>query len=262
MRDRQNRLRSKRISVRRLNGARHWRTTLDQYIWILLRANISPEEVSKRVASSLNKHRRVNGIALPTSDIHLYARATSAWRNDAAYLEPETREPRVLSFGGRAPSFESLIRAALPTDDPRSVLQTLIRHNLVARDRRGRLRLLEPSFVPRHTEERAAFLAIGLSSIEAFMGTLYQNLRASDPTRRVGGFQRLAVTEQFDLSHLREYDKFVRENGQAFLELHQQWLQKQEVRQSRIAKATDRSPRRRRLRASAVGIGVFGFEAR
>jgi hypothetical protein len=86
----------------------------------------------------------------PAAMVFAHWRASNDYRTRAG-------KPRVLPRTGAAPSFESLAHAVTRDVHPRSLLEELLRLQLVAHDaRRDTVALLENSFVPRGDDQRMA----------------------------------------------------------------------------------------------------------
>ena len=240
----------RRLPVKRIDGARHWPRTLDQYVWLLLRAGVTPAQVTASMAGSLRKHRKTRALVMPTPEVLEYSRVLTHWQNEPAYLD-DHGAARSLKLTGRSPSFASLIRQALPFADAAAVMKVLLRHRLVARTRDGRLRMLTTAFLPR-SEQKAQFLAYTLSSLEGIMDTCFSNLTTRDRSQQIGLLQRVVVAERFDMTRLAEYDAFLRDSAAAFSVKHDAWLKRREVKGNG----------KRKGRVGYVGVGIFGFRAR
>src|ERR1700678_373260 len=132
---------SYRASPRLIDGARHWPRTLDQFIWLLLRAGITREQLAKALSSSLHKHRKTRALAMPSPQVLEYGRVLTFWQHEPAYLDERGR-PRRLNLTGRGASFASSLRQSVPHALPSEVLAVLSRHGLVSTARKGQVRLL------------------------------------------------------------------------------------------------------------------------
>jgi hypothetical protein len=241
---------SRRPHVKRIDGARHWPRTLDQFIWLLLRAGITPDQLTRVMRASLRKHRNTRALAMPSPEVLEYSRVLTHWQNEPEYLD-EYGNARSLNLTGRSASFASLVRQSIPNAQASEVLAVLSRHGLVSNARNGRVRMLATAFLPRR-EQRAQFLAYTLSSLEGIFDTCYSNLTTKDPKKHLGQMQRTAVSERFDMRRLAEYDAFLRDSAAAFLVKHDSWLKRREIKQTT---ATNN-------RIGYVGVGIFGFRAR
>jgi hypothetical protein len=239
--------------VRRIDGVRHWPKPLDQFVWLLLRAGVSPDQLTRAVGASLHRHRKTRALAMPSPEVLEYGRVLTYWQHEPAYVD-ERGDARSLPITGRSPSFSSLVRQSLPNANASDVLLVLTRHGLVSSSRKGRtlkVRMLATAFLPRRAQ-RAQFLGYVLSSLEAMIDTCHYNLTTQDTPKHLHLLQRTAVSERFDMSRLAEYEAFLRDSAAAFLVKHDTWLKRREIKgiSSRAAKA------------GHVGVGIFGFRAR
>ncbi len=241
---------SRRPVIRRIDGARHWPKTLDQFVWLLLRAGITREQLTQALGASLRKHRKTRALVMPPPEVLEYGRVLTYWQNEPAYLD-ERGCARPLSLTGRSASFASLVRQSVPRAHAPDVFAVLSRHGLVSNARNGRVRMLATAFLPRR-KQRAQILAYALSSLEGILDTCYCNLTTTDP-KKYSQLQRTAVAERFDMTRLAEYDAFLRDSAAAFLVKHDAWLKRREIRQTTAPPNS---------RIGCVGVGVFGFRSR
>ncbi len=242
---------SRRPVIRRIDGARHWPKTLDQFVWLLLRAGITPEQLTQALGASLRKHRKTRPLVMPPPEVLEYGRVLTYWQNEPAYLD-ERGCARALSLTGRSASFASLVRQSVPRAHAPDVLAVLSRHGLVSNARNGRVRMLATAFLPRR-KQRAQILAYALSSLEGILDTCYSNLTSRYPKKHIGQLQRTATAERFDMTRLAEYDAFLRDSAAAFLVKHDAWLKRREIRQTTAPPNS---------RIGCVGVGIFGFRSR
>ncbi len=236
--------------IKRIDGARHWPKTLDQWIWLLLRAGVVPDQLTQAFKASLHKHRNTRALAMPSPEVLEYGRVLTYWQHEPGYVDERGRA-RALTLTGRSGSFASLVRQSLPTAHAPDVLAVLRRHGLVSTASKGRVRMLATEFLPRRAQ-RAQFLGYALSSLEGVCDTCYHNLTTRAPQKHTRLLQRTAVSERFDMSRIAEYDAFLRTSADAFLAKHDAWLKRREV------KPGSADPER----VGHVGVGIFGFRAR
>jgi len=241
---------SSRIAVKRIDGARHWRKSLDRLVWFLLRAGVDHTEIVRALRTSLRNHQGTRPLAVPDPEVLEYSRILTHWQTEPAFLD-EHGKARSLPLSGGSVSFKSLARQALPHADAADILNVLSRYRLLSCSRDGRVRMLASAFLPRGAR-RAQFLAYTLSALEGIIDTCYANLTSHEPSKNIGHMQRAVFAERFDLKHLAEYDAFLRDSAAAFLTKHDAWLKRREVKQP--------GPARRRI--GYVGVGIFGFRAR
>jgi len=238
------------LAVKRIDGARHWRKSLDRFVWFLLRAGVDHAEIVRALRTSLRNHQGTRALAVPNPEVLEYSRILTHWQTEPAFLD-EHGMARSLALSGGSVSFKALVHQALPHADASDVLNVLSRYRLLSRSRDGRVRMLASAFLPRGAR-RAQFLAYTLSTLEGIIDTCYANLTSHEPSKNVGQMQRAVIAERFDLKHLAEYDAFLRDSAAAFLTKHDAWLKRREVKQP--------GPGRRRV--GYVGVGIFGFRAR
>jgi hypothetical protein len=231
----------------RLDGLGQWRKTLDRYVWFLRRAGIPSSAITTASATSLRRHRKVRALAVPPLAVLLYSSVLTYWQNELRYLDGEGN-PKPLSRTGRN-GFRTLVRDALGGANPEHVLTVLARHRVISQDIGGNIHLLERALVPRLPQQRAHSLGYALMAIEAVIDTCYATLHASRPSQDRNRVQRIAYSENFDPRFLDEYDKFQRESVRAFLDSHDAWLKRHEIKE----------PKRRNVRRYLIGINVNGI---
>ena len=231
----------------RLDGARHWRRTLDQFVALHLMAGVAPAEFEVAITASLNRHRSVKRQLVPPVEVLEHSRLLTHWRSDPAYLDARG-VPRHLRMSGPS-SFSSLTRACLGDAKPRIVLKNLKRHHLVSVDRQGRIILQSNAFLLQGMEKGHA-LGYSLSTLEGIIGTTYSNICCPDVEASVGRFHRSVFAERFDPQDLAAYDRFLREEGIQFLMRQDQWLKGRESRKGRKTRRT-----------VYVGCGLFGLRS-
>lgn len=237
---------SRRLHVKRIDGTRHWPRTLDQLVWLLLRAGVTGDQLTQALCTSLRRHRKTRALTMPSAEVMEYGRVLTYWQHEPAYLD-ERGCPRTLRLTGRTASFASLVRQSVPNAPASEVLAVLSRHGLVSTARKGYVRMLAAAFLPRR-KQRAQFIAFTLSSLEAIIDTCHTNLTTRDPNNLVT--QRTALAERFDMTHLPEYNAFLRDSAEAFLVKHDAWLKRREIRHTA-------GPRNQ---IGYVGVGIFGFK--
>jgi hypothetical protein len=236
-------------------GIGQWQTTLDRFVWVLRRAGIPSAHIIRQITRSVRKYRRMRRESLPSAHELAYPRVVAHWQDDNRFLDGKGR-PRSLPYDGPGSSFRELVQAALPEANPVDVLAALKRYRLVSRDGDGPIRLLRNAFVPRGPR-LGYMLYIILTSLQGLAETCYENIRDA-PRARIPLLQRYAYTEHFDARYLRQYDRFLRKTGRAFLRLHQDWLRRHEraepPRSQKPTKAHSSRPTCLR-----VGVGLYGM---
>jgi hypothetical protein len=241
---------ARRPSVMRIDGARNWPKTLDHFVWFLLRAGVKPEQITKTLAESVNRHRYTPALVVPRPQVLEYSRVITEWMTDPLYLD-DYGNTVTLPITGTRMSFRSLVRKALPHEDAGDVLKVLSRHGIVRRIPSRRVQLLADTFLP-NGQEQAQFLAYTLSALEGIIDTCHANLTTRDPKKQLGQVQRLVIAERFDMSRIAEYDAYARRSVHAMLAKHDAWLKRREIS----------APVRGKGRVGYVGVGIFGFKAR
>jgi hypothetical protein len=241
---------ARRPTVMRIDGARNWPKTLDHFVWFLLRAGVKPEQITKTLATSVNRHRYTQALVVPRPQVLEYSRVITEWMTDPLYLDHYGNTVTLPVTGSRM-SFRSLVRKALPHEDPGDVLRVLSRHGIVRRIPSRRVRLLADTFLP-NGQEQAQFLAYTLSALEGIIDTCHANLTTRDSRKQLGQVQRLVIAERFDMSRIAEYDAYARRSVHAMLAKHDAWLKRREINDPVPGKG----------RVGYVGVGIFGFKAR
>ena len=116
----------RRPPIKLIDGARHWPRTLDQFVWLLLRAGVSADQITQSVGVSLGQRRSTRALKMPLPEVLEYSRVLTQWQNDPAYLD-DYGAARSLKLSGQPPSFTSLVRQALPSADAGTVRGVLVR---------------------------------------------------------------------------------------------------------------------------------------
>lgn len=231
----------------RLDGARHWRRTLERYLTLYLMGGVSPEEISDATTAILKRQRHVQQHPVPTVEVLEYSRVLTHWRADPAFLDGKAIA-RPLPLRGRA-SFTALVKASLGDAKARDVLNTLRAHHLVTVDRKKRICMQSNAFLLKGIEKGHA-LGYSLSTLEGIVDTTYSNITTPDQDSTVGRFHRTVFAERFDERDLTAYDRFLREEGIQFLVRQDQWLKGRELPLSR-----------KRRKTVYVGCGLFGIRS-
>lgn len=234
-------------SVRRLDGARHWRKIVDALVRLLLLAGVKPAQIRQAVNDSVRRYEDTKPLDVPPVSTLEYSRILTHWSKDPAYCTIDG-EPAALPLLGER-SFQTLVAAAVPGANVLHALGILKRHQLIRIDADKRIHLLSKLFVMKGAE-RAQALGYVLSAAEGIFDTFTSNLTTRQLANRMGRLQRTVIAERFDLADLPEYDRFVRKEVAEFLERHDAWL-----------KAREHHGKVRQVLAY-VGMGIFGFRAK
>ena len=232
-----------------------WQTTLDRLVWVLRRAGVPSAHITRQITQSVRRYQRMRREAIPPAHELAYPRVLAHWQDDHRFLDRRGR-PRTLPFDGTGSSFRELVQAAIPEANPADVLAVLKRYRLVSQPMDGTIRLLRNAFVPRGPQ-LGYMLYIILTSLQGLAETCYENIRDA-PRARIPLLQRYAYTEHFDGQYLRQYDRFLRKTGRAFLRLHQDWLRRHE----RTEPSRRQGPNKAhsgRTASLRVGVGLYGM---
>jgi hypothetical protein len=82
-------------------------------VWFLLRAGVKPEQITKALADSVNRHHYTAALVVPRPQVLEYSRVITQWMTDALYLD-DYGNTVTLPVTGTRMSFRSLVRKALP----------------------------------------------------------------------------------------------------------------------------------------------------
>ena len=104
-------------TIHRIDGARHWRSALDQYLTLLQLANITPAQILKATKVSLSKRRKPRPLVVPTIEAMEYSRILTHWQEVPKYLDDHGKA-RDLSLQDGGLTFATLVKDALPGTDP------------------------------------------------------------------------------------------------------------------------------------------------
>jgi len=143
----------------------------------------------------------------------------------AWYLDPEFQDadgkPKPLPLKGAGATFEALLKRCGTGDvRPSTLLKELRSAGAVRPTADGKLEVLKREYVP-HTMAKVLIRLWG--TVLADVGTTYvHNLTRGPKTR--ARFERAAVNDRVLASALPEFEQFLNEEGQAFLERLDAWL--------------------------------------
>jgi Family of unknown function (DUF6502) len=171
-------------------------------------------------------------------------RLLSGWHQDPDYLDTNS-EPALLPERGPAPSFESLCVQYGGDIPVTALLKELLKTNAVGRVDDGQLQALSRYYQPAvHDDENLRF---AVSRITELTETMINNVFPDDMhVPRFGGY---AANDSIEPAIVPEFNKFLDERGQAFLEEIDDWLTKHA--------ADDNARTKERVR---VGIGLYAVE--
>lgn len=172
-----------------------------------------------------------------------YARILSHWHHNPEFVDA-TGGPARLRLRGRGPSFESLVRRALPGRQPAVILRKLTELGALERTAGGTV-LPANRHLVAHKKNHTTLLR-ALETLEALSSTMHRNLFArGSKSRSRSLFERSAVSEKFDMRQLRRLNGIVRTQGQSMLEFIDEWMSRHET------------VGRRRGKPGYVGVGMY-----
>jgi hypothetical protein len=180
------------------------------------------------------------------SNLNRVARVLQGWTQDPEFVGPYG-VPLEIPFAGDLLSFTELVRRYSGDMPPRAMLDELIRVRAVLETPDNYVRLLNRTYLPSPLDP-AGLERLG-NVVHYFVDTVDYNLQKKRPG--TGRFERYALTlEGLTPSDFRRFDELVREKGQEFLELLDNWLTSQEVKGGHKLPST---------KAIKTGVGVFHF---
>jgi Family of unknown function (DUF6502) len=168
----------------------------------------------------------------------------SAWHLDSEFLD-DSGKPAVLALEGEGATFAALLRRCGAGDvRPSTLLKELRSAGAVRETADGRIEALQRMYIPQTMSKELIRL---WGTVLADVATTYvHNLTHGNnmPAR----FERAAVNDRVRASALPEFQRFLNEQGEAFLERLDAWLTEHEAQES-DSKATIR-----------LGVGVYHIQ--
>ena len=150
----------------------------------------------------------------------------SAWHQDRDLLDARGK-PLPLPLEGEAVSFAALLRRCGAGDvRPSTLLKELLSAQAVRETRDGRLEPLKRSYVPQSMDER--LITMWGKRITDVAKTYVHNL--TRPANAPARFERAAVNDSVNASALPDFQRFLEQEGEAFLERVDAWLTAHEAR--------------------------------
>ncbi len=144
----------------------------------------------------------------------------SAWHQDPQFLDSQGR-PVLLPLEGEGVSFAALLRRCGAGDvRPSTLLKELLSARAVRTTPDGRLEPLKRSYIPQSMDEK--LINMWGKRITDLAKTYVHNLTHS--AQAAARFERAAVNDRIDASALPEFQKFLEQEGEAFLERVDAWL--------------------------------------
>lgn len=178
-----------------------------------------------------------------------YNRATrvlTGWARDAEFVDAAGK-PRVLESDGAA-SFAALVKRYSGDMPIRAVLDELVRVGAVEVRDDGRLQLITPGFIPRHSAiDKLGILGRDVADLIA---TIDHNLQHGSEDPR---FQRKVMYGAVPVAALPAFRKLSSAQAQTLLERLDRWLAKHEPAEPRDESSPDHA---------RVGMGIYYFEER
>ena len=211
---------------------------------VLLAAGISGHELIRICEGNVNQlsARPIYTRIQPLVNREPLERIVARWANHLTYLE--RGKPMRLRLHGRKPSFKSLVKSVSPRYSPSLALRNLRRSGVVRLARDGKLELTSRFYPVRSS---------GAVDIEPFTRMMIDFLRTHEfnllqnPMLGHGLFQRIAHNLKSDARLAPTFNRYVREQGQLFLETIDEWLVRHQPK-----KSSARPKKRVRL-----GVGIY-----
>jgi len=169
----------------------------------------------------------------------------SAWHLDPEFVDKKG-SPRQLPVEGERSSFEALLKRCGGADvQATTLIKELVAAGCVSRRADGRLKVLRRDYIPSSIDTQ--MLRLWASAIEGLAKTGGHNLTRSE--REPPRFQREAVNDRIPASAMKDFRRFLEQEGQAFLERMDAWLTEQQVPPATKVEAPLR-----------VGVGVYHIQ--
>lgn len=197
-------------------------------------------------AQEVHRIRTMDAQSESEVGINQIARVLQGWSQDPEYLGPYGL-PLEVPFAGDRTSFEALADRYASGASPRALLGELTRVGAAIETDDGYVRLLNRTYVPSPLDP------VGLERlgnvVNYFIDTVDFNLQKKKQGE--GRFERYAITmEGLAPESFAAFDQVVREKGQEFLEILDDWLGQNEIKNGH------RLPPDQSVR---TGVGVFHF---
>jgi len=192
-----------------------------------LQVGLSPDTIREVVETAIADTHEIAEIQpgtpeSPRQDLADLAHVLSAWHTQPDYVD-ENGAPRALRRRGSAPSFEALARAANPSLDPEQTLDRLLLGGAVSIDSDQKIRVLRRELLSREWDE------VGLWSWRESARRLLETLEFNYTVGGAGRFERAARSERLPRPLLPVFNAWVREHGEEFLRMADDWLTQHET---------------------------------
>ena len=148
-----------------------------------------------------------------------------AWHHDPAFIDADKR-PRALSLQGDGPSITTLVRRFAPGLPPVAMVKELKAAGAIAELPGGTWRPLLRHYIPRNISEEQ--IRLWSSTVQDLATAIGYNLTRDSGKPSL--FERRAVNLHIDASAMPEFQTFLEQEGQQFLERVDDWLSAHEVK--------------------------------
>lgn len=171
----------------------------------------------------------------------------TAWHLDPEFLDKRGK-PRVLPLEGEEASFLALMKRCGGGDvRPTTVLKELISAGAVRQRSDGSLQVLQRHYIPHAMD--AELVRLWGTVLADVASTYGHNLTRS--AREASRFERAAVNDRIPASVIAEFQSFLDQEGQAFLERVDAWLTAHQVTPEQEQPATA---------VTRLGAGVYHIQ--
>ena len=223
------------------------------YIDIATTEVLSPDQVHSDArigivtgisAHEVGKIRERDASAEPEVNANQIARVLQGWSQDQEYLGPYGL-PLEVPFEGEKPSFHDLVHRYAEGAPPRIRLDELQRVGAAIETSDGYVRMLNRTYLPSPLDP------LGMERFGNIVNYFIDTVDANFQKKRQGEgrFERFAMSmEGLSPDALEKFDAFIREKGQEFLEVIDDWLGENET------KGGHKLPPDKSIR---TGVGVF-----
>jgi Family of unknown function (DUF6502) len=161
----------------------------------------------------------------PTGYVTKGSMILSAWHLDPEFLDKRGR-PRVLPVEGDRASFATLLKRCGGADvRPTTLLKELVNAGCVRRRADGRLQVLRRDYIPQAMD--AELMRLWGTVLADVAMTYSHNLTRGN--REPARFERAAVNARVPVAAIKEFQAFLEQEGQAFLERIDEWLTQHQV---------------------------------
>lgn len=157
------------------------------------------------------------------------AKVLTGWARDEAYLDSKG-QPRDVSFDGPAPSFEALVDRFSGGTPPRAVLDELIRVEAVEKRSDGKIRLLNPRYVPIGAEDARDYFDILGQAAGGLVTTISHN---TDPKCEETWLQGVTFNDRIPAEKAQEIAAHIKDRGRELIFEIDDYLYQQSIENNR-----------------------------